>query len=166
MSDSFEKTVSRLERDADAQYRRAITAETEVKRLTDEVDRLRNVNADQQELIAALRQNSADLVVSIQFLQAEAEPRKDNERTAVLESLQDENAALRSRLDAAKRQADEVKRLEAVCDDLSDKLDAANATPNHTDSEKLAFARNEIDWLRNTLDEAQARIRHLEATRR
>ena len=164
MSDSFEKTVSRLERDADTQYRRAIAAEAEVKRLTAEVDDLRKHNANQQELIAALRQNSADLVVSIQLLQAEAEPH--NERMVILENLQDENATLRSRLAAAKRQTDEIKRLEAVCDDLSDKLDAANATPNHTDSEKLAFARNEIDWLRNTLDEAQARIRHLEATRR
>ena len=87
-------------------------------------DTLRKDNERQSELIAALRQNSADLVESMKYLLSEAEPNK--ERMTALESLQDENATLRSRLAATSRQADEIKRLEAVCDDLSDKLDAAN----------------------------------------
>lgn len=133
-----EQRVARLQRDAETQYDRADTAEAEVKRLTTErnalaaqLDDLRNVNAGlrkdnerQSELIAALRQNSADLVESMKYLLSEAEPNK--ERMAALESLQDENATLRSRLAATSRQTDEIKRLEAVCDDLSDKLDAAN----------------------------------------
>jgi chromosome segregation ATPase len=99
--------------------------------LAAQLDDLSNVNAGlrkdserQSELIAALRQNSADLVESMKYLLSEAEPNK--ERMTALESLQDENATLRSRLAATSHQTDEIKRLEAVCDDLSDKLDAAN----------------------------------------
>ena len=92
--------------------------------LWDDNARLRKDNERQNELIAVLRQNSADLVESMKYLLSEAEPNK--ERMTALKSLQDENATLRSRLAATSHQTDEIKRLEAVCDDLSDKLDAAN----------------------------------------
>ena len=55
--------------------------------LAAQLDDLRNVNAGlrkdserQSELIAALRQNSADLVESMKYLLSEAEPNKDNSR--------------------------------------------------------------------------------------
>ena len=84
--------ASRLDREA---------LQAEIKRLTDgfyaleaqrnalaaQLDDLRNVNAGlrkdnerQSELIAALRQNSADLVESMKYLLSEAKPNKDNSR--------------------------------------------------------------------------------------
>ena len=125
--DKIERLLAENRRLTDGFY----ALEAQRNALAAQLDDLRNVNAGlrkdnerQSELIAALRQNSADLVESMKYLLSEAEPNK--ERMTALESLQDENATLRSRLAATSRQADEIKRLEAVCDDLSDKLDAAN----------------------------------------
>ena len=136
--DAAQNEVERLKTELDDLTAAATGLADDVIRLTAErnalaaqLDDLSNVNAGlrkdserQSELIAALRQNSADLVESMKYLLSEAEPNK--ERMTALESLQDENATLRSRLAATSHQTDEIKRLEAVCDDLSDKLDAAN----------------------------------------